>query len=168
MTDLEDNIILMLRAFLLLRCWLPCIMKARSLRCLMFSTMNKRCPVYTYFYERSWIRGLPKSSVYSYTMLCCLQRFIQHFELLQKAHVPDQISYFLFKESTKHALIPVSFAQMFYEIFFNTLVNQTLKPHLLYFRSSLSITTSEKLRGFPLLSRVVSQVIHRECKSCGK
>ncbi|KAH7688507.1 N-alpha-acetyltransferase 35 NatC auxiliary subunit protein [Dioscorea alata] len=35
------------------------------------------------------------------------ERFIQHFELLQKAHVPDQISYFLFKESTKHALIPI-------------------------------------------------------------
>lgn len=28
------------------------------------------------------------------------ERFIQHFELLQKAHVPDRISYLLFKEST--------------------------------------------------------------------
>ncbi|XP_042498881.1 N-alpha-acetyltransferase 35, NatC auxiliary subunit isoform X1 [Macadamia integrifolia] len=31
------------------------------------------------------------------------ERFIQHFELLQKAHVPPHISYFLFKESTVHA-----------------------------------------------------------------
>ncbi|XP_068647508.1 uncharacterized protein [Aristolochia californica] len=28
------------------------------------------------------------------------ERFIQHFDLLQKAHVPDQISYVLFKKST--------------------------------------------------------------------
>ncbi|KAJ0960348.1 hypothetical protein J5N97_001832 [Dioscorea zingiberensis] len=35
------------------------------------------------------------------------ERFIQHFELLQKAHVPDHISYYLFKESTIHASIPI-------------------------------------------------------------
>lgn len=33
------------------------------------------------------------------------ERFVQHFELLQKAHVPDRISYFLFKESTLRANI---------------------------------------------------------------
>ncbi|XP_058115623.1 uncharacterized protein LOC131258366 isoform X2 [Magnolia sinica] len=32
-------------------------------------------------------------------------RFIQHFELLQKAHIPDHISYVLFKESTFRANI---------------------------------------------------------------
>ncbi|XP_010241586.1 PREDICTED: N-alpha-acetyltransferase 35, NatC auxiliary subunit isoform X2 [Nelumbo nucifera] len=31
------------------------------------------------------------------------ERFIQHFELLQRAHVPGHISYMLFKESTSHA-----------------------------------------------------------------
>ncbi|CAL9147358.1 unnamed protein product [Musa hybrid cultivar] len=33
------------------------------------------------------------------------ERFIQHFDLLQKAHVPDHVSYYLFKESTVHARI---------------------------------------------------------------
>ncbi|CAL9155902.1 uncharacterized protein LOC135587730 isoform X2 [Musa acuminata AAA Group] len=33
------------------------------------------------------------------------ERFSQHFDLLQKAHVPDHVSYYLFKESTVHARI---------------------------------------------------------------
>ncbi|THU69722.1 hypothetical protein C4D60_Mb08t17390 [Musa balbisiana] len=33
------------------------------------------------------------------------ERFVQHFDLLQKAHVPDHVSYYLFKESTVHARI---------------------------------------------------------------
>ncbi|OAY66784.1 N-alpha-acetyltransferase 35, NatC auxiliary subunit [Ananas comosus] len=33
------------------------------------------------------------------------ERFIQHFELLQKAQVPEHISYHIFKESTAHACI---------------------------------------------------------------
>ncbi|CAL9132181.1 unnamed protein product [Musa textilis] len=33
------------------------------------------------------------------------ERFVQHFELLQKAHVPNHVSYYLFKESTVHACI---------------------------------------------------------------
>ncbi|WOL00497.1 N-alpha-acetyltransferase 35, NatC auxiliary subunit [Canna indica] len=33
------------------------------------------------------------------------ERFVQHFELLQKAHVPDQISYYIFKESTVNVQI---------------------------------------------------------------
>ncbi|XP_029117223.1 uncharacterized protein [Elaeis guineensis] len=31
------------------------------------------------------------------------ERFVQHFELLQKAQVPEHISYYLFKDSTLHA-----------------------------------------------------------------
>lgn len=36
------------------------------------------------------------------------QRFIQHFELLQKACLPDNVSYFSFRETTIHARFSVS------------------------------------------------------------
>lgn len=37
-----------------------------------------------------------------------MQRFIQHFDLLQKASIPDNISYHSFKECTSYAHISVS------------------------------------------------------------
>lgn len=55
--------------------------------------------------------NLQKNFVKSETNHCYKssnQRFVQHFDLLQKAHVPDHVSYYLFKESTVHARISVS------------------------------------------------------------
>ena len=70
--------------------------------------MAKRLHLHYLVYSNSIEKLLVNYILDDNMYLFCRQRFSQHFELLQKACIPDQVSYPLFKDSTTHARLLVS------------------------------------------------------------